>query len=309
MKKLIREVFLLGRGERRGLLAVGLLLLFSLIFRWWVYRRPVPPVEMDPSFIERMKEIQGAIDSIDSQNAYAMNQPEEISVSYGDYISFFFDPNKLSLDSLLLLGIPEFVANNIIRYRKSGGSFTDPAGLEKIYGMDSVTLDRILPFVEIPPPALIKKETFAEKKVDAPIHIDLNTADSSQLMLLPGIGPSWSSRIVGYRTLLGGFYESAQLWEVYGMDSLRYRILSRHTFIDSSGLEKIRINAASFRQLVAHPYLNKAETYALLTFRDFADTIKSIDQLKLNQVIDSERLERIAPYLSFAVSKDSSDIY
>ena len=56
----------------------------------------------------------------------------------------------------------------------------------------------------------------AKEKEPSLLNMDLNTADSTTLMALKGIGPVFSVRIVKYRELLGGYYETAQLQEVYG---------------------------------------------------------------------------------------------
>ena len=50
-----------------------------------------------------------------------------------------------------------------------------------------------------------------------PVVVEINTADSAELMRLNGIGASFSRRIVKYRNLLGGFISKEQLLEVYGM--------------------------------------------------------------------------------------------
>ena len=48
---------------------------------------------------------------------------------------FEFNPNVLPVDSLQLLGIPPFLSERVINYRKAGGVFKEPEDLKKIYGM------------------------------------------------------------------------------------------------------------------------------------------------------------------------------
>src|SRR5665647_1059817 len=61
------------------------------------------------------------------------------------------------------------------------------------------------------------RSTFAENKRARVNRLDLNSADSLHLLEIPGIGPVFASRIIRYRTLLGGYYAVDQLREVYGM--------------------------------------------------------------------------------------------
>lgn len=48
--------------------------------------------------------------------------------------------------------------------------------------------------------------------------VELNTADTTILKKVPGIGSTFARRIMKYRELLGGFYDVSQLAEVYGID-------------------------------------------------------------------------------------------
>ena len=47
--------------------------------------------------------------------------------------------------------------------------------------------------------------------------IDVNTADTSAFISLPGIGSKLAARIVTFREKLGGFYSVEQIGETYGL--------------------------------------------------------------------------------------------
>jgi len=59
-----------------------------------------------------------------------------------------------------------------------------------------------------------------------PSLIDINVADTTAFIALPGIGSKLANRIVSFRSKLGGFHSVEQIREVYGLkDSVYQRIL------------------------------------------------------------------------------------
>src|SRR5690554_4349181 len=91
--------------------------------------------------------------------------------------------------------------------------------------------------------------------------ITLNTTDTTQWKKVPGIGSAYSSRIIKYRSLLGGFAHKEQLLEVYGIDSDMYSRISPYINEDSDHT-KLKINDLEFRDLLRHPYLNYEQVIA-----------------------------------------------
>ncbi len=205
-----------------------------------------------------------------------------------------FDPNKASLNELKDLGFSEFQANNLIRYRNSGGSLTQKADLLRIYGIDSVLFKRVEAYLLIP-----LEINPATPKPEVPIvPIDLNTADSASLMALSGIGPAYASRIIKYRELLGGYYSKEQVMEVYNFPEETYENISPHIYADSLAIAKIRINFSEYPELIRHPYLNREQVKQLLERRRTKGSFKNISELSVLQSFDSETLRKIAPYIT-----------
>lgn len=71
-------------------------------------------------------------------------------------------------------------------------------------------------------------------KIVKQISIDINKADSIQFTQLYGIGKVFSSRIVRYRSWLGGFHSKEQLEEVYGIDSNLLARISPNIYVTSN---------------------------------------------------------------------------
>ena len=112
------------------------------------------------------------------------------------------------------------------------------------------------------------------------IIVDLNTADTTLLKRLPGIGSSFAKRIVEYRKKLGGYCEPEQLLEVYRMDTARYHEIKDHVKIDSNFIpNKLKINSDSFKILLKHPYLEYDDVKKIVNYREQKGMIASWGQL------------------------------
>ena len=112
------------------------------------------------------------------------------------------------------------------------------------------------------------------------IIVDLNTADTTLLKRLPGIGSSFAKRIVEYREKLGGYCETVQLLEVYRMDTARYNEIKDYVKIDSLFVpNKLKINSDSFKILLKHPYLEYDDVKKIVNYREQKGMIASWEQL------------------------------
>lgn len=130
--------------------------------------------------------------------------------------------------------------------------------------------------------------------------IDLNLADSMELVRLPGIGPVLASRIIKYRNLLGGYVSTSQLGEVYGItDSLCRRLLPVLT-ADTSAVRKIYINIPGFDRSLRHPYISKDEADAINELRGSGYFFKSVDDLVDKNIFSREKARKLKCYIDFS---------
>ena len=88
--------------------------------------------------------------------------------------------------------------------------------------------------------------------------VELNTADSATFETLPGIGPAFASRIIKYRTLLGGYLKAEQLKEIYGMPEETYDRIKPLCTINASKVKMISADSLWIKPYkFYHPYLSK----------------------------------------------------
>ncbi|NCC98152.1 MAG: hypothetical protein EOL95_00410 [Bacteroidia bacterium] len=140
-----------------------------------------------------------------------------------------------------------------------------------------------------------------KKKSYVHLSIELNSADTTELKSLRGIGSGFAHRIVKFRNKLGGFYCKEQLLEVYGLDENIYNLIKDEVLVDASTIKKIKVNELSIKELKSHPYISYYQALAIVNLRDAnADKkLHSADEIAISDDITGDDIERIAHYISF----------
>ena len=126
-------------------------------------------------------------------------------------------------------------------------------------------------------------------------HVVLNTADTTALKTIPGIGPYFARKIVQYGERLGGYVSIDQLDEIddFPLDSKKYLV------IQDAQPRKLNINQLSLNELKRHPYINYYQARAIEDYRRLHGPIKSINDLRLSKVFPPEAIERLKPYVAY----------
>jgi competence ComEA-like helix-hairpin-helix protein len=205
---------------------------------------------------------------------------------------FPFDPNNLTKDEGLRMGMRESVVNAIISFREKGGKFYSTSDLKKIYTLTDEEFAIIEPYVSF------ATDTLMTRPVKKSVVVELNTADTLDLQQLRGIGPSFARRIVKYREMLGGFCKPEQLFEVYGMDSTRYSGIASMVKVDRDQIKKININKVSIKEMMKHPYIEFYVAKSIINYRNEKGAFTDISQIREAKLIYNELFLKIEPYLS-----------
>ncbi len=161
--------------------------------------------------------------------------------------SFRFNPNTVSVEDLQRLGFSEKQAQSIDNYRQKGGRFRRKEDFAKSYVVADSVYDRLEPYIVIP-------------------KLDINKADSTALLDLPGIGPYFAGKIVSYRTSLRGYSAPEQLMEIYHFDREKYDGLK--DLITCSAPEPYPIWTLSEDELSKHPHISRAEAHSIVIYRE-----------------------------------------
>ncbi len=190
--------------------------------------------------------------------------------------SFRFNPNTVSVEDLIRLGFSEKQAQAIDNYRQKGGRFRRKADFAKSFVVADSVYRRLEPYINIP-------------------RLDLNTADSTALDELPGIGPYYAARIVSYRAELGGYSYPEQLMDIYRFDREKYDGLKDLVFCSPPAPFGLwTLPADSLRR---HPYIRSWQAArSIVLFRDNTPregwTVEAIAAAGILPEEDARRLSR-----------------
>lgn len=312
--KFIRDSLSMSAAEAKGVVTAFVLIFIALLLMWgadYFFSQKQPSLT-----ISSPKLLDSLTLSLDKQISthQEKRKAEYTTDNHKNYKLFNFDPNTATVAQLQELGLPQFIAERIEKYRNKGGKFRKKEDLAKIYGLYPETYERLEPFIMLPsaeeeagrtpqteatsqPLANEKTIVAPVKKAEAIIKFDLNTADTTQLKTIRGIGSGFAKRIVRFRDALGGFANPEQVRDTYGLPQETADELLKYAYIKES-VKKLRVNQLSITEF-KHPYLKFFQAKAIIAYREQHGNFKSIEDLKQIKVLDKATIQKIEPYLEY----------
>ena len=131
--------------------------------------------------------------------------------------------------------------------------------------------------------------------------VELNSADTTRLKQLRGIGSGYAKMIVSYREKLGGFYKAEQLLEVYKFPDETYQKIKNQLQVDTTLIRKIKVNTATVKELKAHPYISYYQALSIVENRELQVEMRynGLYDMVVDEDLKEEDILRVAPYFSF----------
>lgn len=306
----LRKWFSFSKGERVAIitiLALILLLILACLFR------PSRKSLSDESLhnLDSLLALRQA--AIELQQQQQAEKPEEVAELH----PFPFNPNTLTEEEWLQMGLTDRQVRNIMNYKAKGGKFYSKNDLGKLYTISEEEFAQLEPFIVLPEVSRGKNtktsaksgvstgSTTANGSTTAPVEkkaipiVDLNTVDSTTLVELPQIGPYTAVRIIEFREKLGGFVDKEQLRDVKGMDDARFAAIQPYINVGVVEIRKVDVNRADFKTLVHHPYLNYEQVKRIVNQREKRGMIKNWAQLQSLIENDGEVNPLLEHYLKF----------
>lgn len=306
-KAFFSDFLTFSRKDRLGVLVLVLLIVLIYALPYLAPSKVTPPVFLTdsllswadssrPAQVAGYRSEPGRWPARDRQNA-------ETNIAVRAEL-FRFDPNTLDEAGWRRLGLPERATRTLLNYRNKGGRFYKPEDLQRVWALPEGFYDRVAPYVDIPdskrtsgfPQAELQK---SKPAATTPVIIDINAADTTGWIGLPGIGPKLAARIVNFRDKLGGFVHVDQVGETYGLPDSTFQRLKARLALGNNPVRKLAINTATREELSAHPYVNWSLAKAIIAYRQQHGPLKSPDDLAQIHLVDNKTLERLLPYLQF----------
>jgi DNA uptake protein ComE-like DNA-binding protein len=284
------------RNDRKIAIALLLLAVAFAAFFWMFGDYKAVPQQM-------------ATDSISGQKkASRAKRPVQYYATEAKKAERFpFDPNTADSTQLLRLGLQPWQVRNIYKYRANGGIYRQKEDFARLYGLTVKQYRELEPYIRIssdylPASTLVGERPKMERdtlrypvKIQENEHIVLNTADTTQLKKVPGIGSYYASEIIRHAQRLGGFVSVDQLDEIDGFpkDAKKFFVIA------DAHPKRLNINRLTLQQLRRHPYINFYMAKAITDYRRLHGDIKSLNELRLSKDFPDEVIRRLEPYIEY----------
>lgn len=251
----------------------------------------------------------GAKDSI--SNYYSNDRSSYSNDSYGalpqrHIEEFPFDPNTADSVQLQRLGLQKWQIRNIYRYRARGGVYKKKEDFARLYGLTIKDYRRLEPYIQIsddykPAATLVDDRPSQRDTLRYPVKLNegefvvLNTADTTQLKKVPGIGSYYAKEIVRHGKWLGGYVSVNQLDEIDNFPSSA----KKYFVISNPRPQRLAINRLTLQELRRHPYINYYQAKAIIDYRRLRGNIHSLQELRLSKDFPPEAIARLEPYIEY----------
>ena len=249
-------------------------------------------------------------DSMNAPRSYS-SAPRSYSGSYATTSQrvvevFPFDPNTADSTQLLRLGLQPYQVRNIYKYRARGGVYRRKEDFARLYGLTVKDYRRLEPYIQISPDYQPASTLVAAQpaprdtlryphKLSEGEHIVLNTADTTQLKRVPGIGTYFAKEIIRHGQWLGGYVSVDQLDEITDFPSSA----KKYFVVSHPHPQQLNVNRLSLQQLRRHPYINYYQAKAIVDYRRLHGNIHSLQELSLSKDFPPEVIHRLEPYIEY----------
>ncbi len=291
MLKKIKSHFKFNKRERSGIFFLLLtIIVLQVIYYTVKYQTPYE---------------NGGIVFFDSIQQATIDSLKQVSAQKDSIKIYPFNPNFITDYKGYILGMAPIEIDRLHVFRETGSYVNSAIQFQGVTKISDSLLKVLSPFFRFPEWTQNQGNTpKANQNSGAYAKIatvrDLNSISAEDLKIINGIGDKLSTRIIKFRDRLGGFLINEQLYDVYGLKvEVADRALKRFQVLNRPQIKTIDINAASISEISELVYIPYKVADKIIEFREHNGRINSIDELKLIEGFPTDKLDRIALYLSF----------
>lgn len=291
-----------SRGQQVVFVVLACFIIGCFVTNWGVKRfydtKRESVFSVDSALLADIVAFENGLDSMEWSRKREFTPRKTIEVRARE--EFEFDPNNIDSIDILRLGFQPYMAHNWLQYRRHGGKIYSIKKLRSIYGIDTLLVDSLKEYISF-------KSVVSAEKIDSVKYVrkeffefELNSADTTLLAKLPGIGNGRAKMIVNRRRELGGFYSIEQLKEIDAMPDSIVEALIPYIIIELDSVKLIDVNRASVKRLHRHPYISYYQAKAIYDLRwdkHHKGRIENLEDIRKLEVFRDEDFERVRWYL------------
>lgn len=298
---LLKRFLRLSKSERYGMWLLLVLVSLYLLSSLFLDSRAKQKTEYDFSeFQEEILDWERAMaesDSLRQQYYLSLDNPSKSSTQ-SKLNPFEFDPNKLSSEEWKKLGLNDGQVRSIMKFRSKGGVFRDKEDFARMYVISNEEYNVLKPYILLPEKSNKTYTNYSSREKAEKISVELNTADTTKLKKVKGIGSVFAYRIINYKNKLGGFIDVKQLLEVKGIDSSNFQNIASQVFVNPYAIRKIRVNEVDLNSMSKHPYISYNVALSLVNYRKQHGRFEILTDIKKSLLVNDEIYLKISPYLT-----------
>lgn len=288
--KNLKSHFQFNKRERSGIFFLLVLIIIFQVFYFYLKNAAVSGDSMI---------------TLDARQQATTDSLKTVSLKEGAFKIYPFNPNFISDYKGYTLGMSPSEIDRLHAFRENNSFINSKEQFQQVTQISDSLLVTIAPYFKFPDwvneskPKVNKPKSKVYAQSTSIQIKDINQASAEELKVIRGIGDKLSARIVKFRDRLGGFLVNEQLYDVYGLDvEVADRVLKNYKVLNPPEIKKININTASQPEIASLVYFSYDMADKIIEYRMFNDRIDSFEELSKIEGFPTEKLDRIALYLS-----------
>lgn len=198
-----------------------------------------------------------------------------------DFQLFNFNPNLISRDSLLLLGLSSKQSFNIVNYRKKVGQFKSEEDFRKIYSIEDSLATVLAPYLTFSNNRSKQKvASISKNRNDSLFNFNPNSVSEYELESL-GLSSGQAKTLINFKQKGGKFYKKEDLKKIYSISDELYNKLEPYISIerDENEISIIELNSATKEQLKKIRGIGEKTAERLIVYRTKLGGYSNLNQL------------------------------
>jgi DNA uptake protein ComE-like DNA-binding protein len=278
------------KGDRNGIFLFCLILIVGIAINYFSLNS-LSNVNTPFKFSKTADSLHRVVDALKKQQSL-----EDQRVIYP------FNPNFVSDYEGYVLKMTTEQIDRLHEFRAKQQWINSNAEFQKVTGVSNQWMTTYSTYFKFPDWVINRQQKESKKPRRKSLKYsekkDLNTVDVEDLVLVSGIGETLANRIVKYRSDLGGFVNTNQLKDVYGLTSEVIERLEELIALKTPlNIEKQDINTISVLELSELPYFDYEMSRSIVNFIKLREEISNFEELSKIEGFPSYKLDRIQLYL------------